>query len=123
MKLRQATIKDARIFYKARFSEEAVKNSKDKDVPNFKQHCKWFKKQDFNNMYIIEDDIPVGYIRIDKSFVSIAVLPEMQHKGLASFGLSKIVKKYKNLKTEIYKFNLISLKLFNKFPEIKIIYL
>lgn len=122
--IRNARLNDSILFYLVRYSEDAIKWSKIKNIPSFSEHDDWFKNQDLNNFYVIqENDAGVGYVRINNNEVSIAILPMYKNSGYASFGLSEIIKLYPNLKAEIYKDNIASIRLFNKFPEIKVVHI
>ena len=65
--------------------------------------------------------VPVGYIRInEENTISIAILPDYYTYGIATTSLKEIIKNHPNLNAEIYSDNIISLRLFKKFPEIKL---
>ncbi len=53
--------------------------------------------------------------------IYIAILSKYQKRGIATASLKKITKNHSNLlNAEIFSDNIVSLKLFRKFPEIKL---
>ncbi|MCK4347263.1 MAG: GNAT family N-acetyltransferase [Thermoplasmatales archaeon] len=121
IQIRSARITDALIFYKARFNPVAIKYSKTKNIPIYAEHVKWFEKNYQTGVYtILLDGKPIGYVRIDKNVIFIAVLQEYQKKGFATEALGQLLKHHKNLTAEIYPGNIASVKLFKHFPEIKL---
>lgn len=119
-----ARIDDAKLFYDARFNPLAIKFSRTKTIPMYSEHLFWFEKNYQNGFYtILYNKNPVGYIRINSdntNTISIAILPMYHNNGIATASLKEIIKTHSNLNAEIYSDNSISLRLFKKFPEIKL---
>ncbi len=61
-------------------------------------------------------------VRINKdNTISIAILSKYQKRGIATASLKEITENHSNLlNAEIFSDNIVSLKLFRKFPEIKL---
>ena len=118
----EKTHEHAKVFYDARYTKEGIMNSIDKNIPSFEEHLNWYSKQNLKNMYLICNGKKyVGYIRIsDKNYISISLYKNECNKGYGTFALTEIVSKYKNLKAIVKKDNISSLKLFSKFPTIKV---
>ena len=113
---------ESELFYKARYSDSANKYSKNQQVPDYADHKKWYMenyKQGFFTVFY--NGVPVGYVRINKeNIISIGILPDYQRIGIGSEVLKIISRDYNDIRCEIYENNISSIKLFSKFPNIKI---
>lgn len=116
-------LSDLLIFYTIRYDPDNIKNSKVKETTSFLDHTYWFKKNYQDGFYtILEANCPVGYIRInEENEISIGIYSTSRNKGIGTEALTQVLKIRQNLIAEVYPYNINSLKLFRKFPEIKLI--
>ncbi len=121
MKLKKASLKDAKFIYNLRNNFENRFNSLNTEFINYKNHKKWFKKAlDKEIIYKISfKKKDCGYIRLTKKntiyFVSICVDKKFRKKNVASSSLISIENKipaYSELRAIVKKSNLASKKLF-----------
>jgi RimJ/RimL family protein N-acetyltransferase len=91
MKLRPATIDDARILFDWRNDELTRAMSVNSDPVEWEGHVKWLTarlQRDEPGLFIAEDSEPVGTIRIDGEEISYTVAPSHRGRGVAKAMLS-----------------------------------
>ena len=72
-------------------------------------------KKYFNCFFIcLDNDIPVGYVRVIDNDISVAVIPNKQGKGIGLFLINNIKKRFKKAEAKIKIDNKASIKLFEK---------
>lgn len=117
-----ARLSDGAMFYEARFSKEAIAASINKEKPTYLEHINWYGDNYKRGFFtIIYKQKPIGYIRIDKeNKISISIISKCTRHGIGTIALHQIVSKFNNLTAEVFKNNTASIKMFQKFPEIKL---
>lgn len=123
----KSRIIDAQLFYDIRFNPETIAVSSDKTIPSYHEHYTWYIKNYMNEFYtIIYNNMPVGYVRVDNNnIISIGITPTYFKQGIGTLSLRQLLYMYKGkqLIAKIFETNKPSIKLFRKFPEIKLIIL
>lgn len=126
IKIRSAQADDARRIWEIRNSPEALAVAASQEVVPLAQHIDWFNNKYFqgngNSCFVSESDNRViGYCRFDlntdKYTVSIAVDPSMHGKGLGTILLSQSIEQLRSSKilhAEVRKFNIASIKMFER---------
>lgn len=83
MRLRAATLDDGTEVYRWNFAPEVRAASGDTRMVTFAEHMRWYAARlDGGHMWIIEDEEPVGIVRIDIGRISIALDASARGRGL-----------------------------------------
>jgi ribosomal protein S18 acetylase RimI-like enzyme len=105
LKINKAKSKDVLFFYKLRTSKIVRINSLNKNHFTFEEHQKWYfknYKKKGNFFFIIENTKnKIGYIRLSELnranlLLSIAIIKKFKKKGIGTYFINKIEKKFKN---------------------------
>lgn len=81
-----------------------------RDMVTMAQHQKWLRQNLRYIEIILEDEIPVGDVRVRDGFIHIKLDPEYRGRGIGTEVISRF--KYKGLKTLVHHQNIASLRLF-----------
>lgn len=114
MKLRAATMEDARLLFDWRNDEETRKQSRNAGVLEFDSHCKWLATQIVEGLapLIALDPDPVGTVRIAKSGeMSWTVAPEKRGQGYGTKMVKLAARRAENPWAEIKEDNIASRKI------------
>jgi RimJ/RimL family protein N-acetyltransferase len=127
-------IEDAKLLLRIHNTSVKAGFFNSKNLINFNQHIKWFKKKLKSNSKIYIGNYKIkkfGYVRFDETKnnifeISIGILPSYYGKGLGTLMLKKSIKKFKikykpkKIICAVKKFNIRSLKCFLKNGFIKV---
>lgn len=120
MKLRKATIDDAKDLFELRNDQNVYKNCLNPHPTMWEDHIKWLEKKLSDNDCLLliaeQDGIFVGQIRLDREWVAnISLVESFRNKGLSADIIKKAGQKVKGtLSPYIKEDNNISIKAFKK---------
>lgn len=114
VKMRLATVSDARILFEWRNDPLTRKMSKNTDLVAWEDHVAWLTRRlsrSEPHLYVAEDaNNAVGTIRIDDQEVSYTVAPEVRSKGYATAMLKWARAQFGPLVAEIKPENIASIR-------------
>ena len=118
IKLMDAYFKDARFVLNLKNQPYVRKNSYNKNKIRWSAHIRWFKQNYKYYKIICADHHQIGYVRVNKEDkngdIHIALLKEYHDKGIGTKVIRDMVKKHKNLTTQVVIDNTASQRMFEK---------
>ena len=111
--IRAATIDDARLLFEWRNDELTRAMSVNSDPVEWDGHLKWLTSRlsrEAPGLYIVEDDEPVGTIRIDGDEISYTIAPDHRGSGVATRALSAAKEQFGQKLAKIKPENIASIK-------------